>query len=114
MYQLEMGSFEEGIVNQAISQKTDIPDRVLNQPILMSGLELFFKGFLDLTSDRLSAFELGPIPTMAILSYASYYDIDSSDFLKVIRDMDNAFIKYHTNKQKRERDRAERAAKRRK
>jgi len=112
-----MGSVEEKIIEQAIEKDLEIPDRIVNQPVLMLGLELYYIAFTNLSSDRLLAFELGPIPTMAILAYASYYDItgvDASDFLYIIRSMDNAFIQYHDKKQKAEAAKEARRAKKRK
>ncbi len=96
-----MGDIEEKIVKQAAEKGLEVPDRIVNQPDLMPGLELFYIAFEDLNSDRLSAFELGPIPTMAILNYAKYFDIDDVESFKtIIRRMDNAFISFHDKKQK--------------
>lgn len=98
-----MGEHEQQIIEQAIDRGLKVPDRIVNQPDLMPGLELFYTAFINLSSDRLSAFELGPIPTMSILNYASYHEIegvDAQNFLYIIRCMDNVFINFHDKKQK--------------
>lgn len=110
-----MGDIEEKIVKQAAERGLEVPDRIVNQPDLMLGLELYYIAFENLNSDRLSAFELGPIPTMAILNYAKYFDIkDVDNFLSIVRCMDNAFIKFHDKKQKSKEAAEKRRAKRHK
>ena len=112
-----MGEHEQQIIEQAMEKGLKVPDRIVNQPDLMPGLELFKEAWENLNSDRLSAFELGPIPTMAILNYARYFDIegvDAQNFLFLIRYMDNAFIKFHDKKHKAKEAAEKRRAKRHK
>ena len=98
-----MGEVEEGIVEQAMQKNLKVPERIVNKPVLMLGLELYLIAFQNLNCDRVSGFELGPIPTMAILNYAKYNGvegIEADNFLYIIRCMDNAFIRFHDKKQK--------------
>lgn len=47
---------------------------------------------------------MGPIPWNIIVQYANYYELDddiAEAFVDIIRDMDNAFIKYQIDEQKR-------------
>lgn len=110
-----MGEIEIGIVEQAVKQGIPVPERIQDRPVLKFGLELFFKAFLDLTCDRTSGFDVGSIPTMTILSYASYheiYGIDAFNFLEIIRGIDGEYLRHQTAKQKKETAAAKRRAKR--
>lgn len=103
---------KQWVIDQAIEKDLPIPDSLANPPQIKFGLEIYWNAFLNLNCDRASSFDVGPIPTVAILSYASYYDIDDVEsFLEVIRRMDNAFIEHHTKKNKRDADRAAKKAK---
>jgi hypothetical protein len=47
---------------------------------------------------------LGPIPWSAIVSYAKWYDLDwdiADAFVDIIREMDDAYLKYQSDEQDR-------------
>ncbi len=73
----------------------------MTSPELNNGLVFYIEIFFKLTTDRLH--EMGPIPTMAILNFANYYDFDQSeenDLLFFIRAMDNTFLEHLSQEQK--------------
>lgn len=66
LYLLEQGPTEKGILEQCYRQRLPIPNAIANAPDLWLGLELYFDGFLALTTCR-RAMD-GPI---------SWFDIDA-------------------------------------
>lgn len=81
-----------------------VPDRILNAPSLDTSLAFYYDAFFDLTSERQVGFGEGPIPTTAILRYASHYEMDSleeSDLLFFVRRLDNAYLEHQSSKAKR-------------
>jgi hypothetical protein len=65
------------------------------------GLELFYGAFLDLSYDRGSGWNIGPIPRWAIKDYADDYEIvgeQREDLFFFVRAMDNAYRKYLEDK----------------
>lgn len=58
--------------------------------------------FQDLSGDRQSGFGIGPIPWSSINAYALRHNIGDLDefemFAWMVRVMDNAFVKHHSEK----------------
>lgn len=72
-----------------------LPDRIREAPELHLGLNLFYTGFLDLTSERQLGLGLGPIPTIAILEYCHMRGIkgeQAEDFLWLIKRLDKKYL----------------------
>lgn len=74
-----------------------LPDRIQNAPELNLGLELFYIGFLELTSCRVIGMGLGPIPMMAMLEYCEINGIDGEareDFLWLLQRLDHKYLEW--------------------
>lgn len=101
-----MGAVEDAIIEQCDKDGRELPPKIANRPELWFGLDLYWKAFWDLTSDRVIGMEEGSIPTMTILQYACYYDFNDHLLLQYVRSMDNAYLRHFRAKAKRESDRA--------
>lgn len=98
-----MGQIEKSILEQCYRSKMPVPDKILNSPELLFGLELYYTGFLDLSSCRSFGFAEGPIPWISIMNYANHkglYDEDADCFVSLISQMDSAYLKYKASKTK--------------
>ncbi len=76
-------------------------NKAVTSPELNDGLVFYIDSFFKLTTDRLH--EMGPIPTMAILNFANYYDFnqeEENDLLFFIRAMDNTFLEHVSSENK--------------
>ncbi len=76
-------------------------NKAVTSPELNDGLVFYVDIFFKLTTDRLH--EMGPIPTMAILNFANYYNFDQeeeNDLLFFIRAMDNIFLEHVSSENK--------------
>jgi len=74
-----------------------LPDRIKAAPELWMGLELFYGGFLDLTSTRQMGMGLGPISLMTILEYCLYKGIDGEqqeDFVFLVQHLDHKYLEW--------------------
>lgn len=72
-----------------------LPDRIQNAPELYLGLEVFYNGFLELTSCRQIGHGLGPIPSLAILEYCLVNGIEGEqreDFIWFIQRLDQKYL----------------------
>ena len=79
-----------------------LPDFIANAPSLFDGLELFYKGFMDLTSCRQQGYASeGPITWFNIHYYCEINDIkgeQKEDFHYHIEKMDSAYLEYRGKK----------------
>lgn len=74
-----------------------IPAQILNAPRLTAGLQIFYDGFLDLTSCRSFGMSEGPIGTNDILLYCNLKKFDEEltlDFVELISRMDSAYLSW--------------------
>lgn len=74
-----------------------LPDRIQNAPELNLGSELFYTGFLELTSCRQIGMGLGPIPLLSILEYCLINGIDGEqreDFIWFIQRLDSKYLEW--------------------
>lgn len=74
---------------------TPLPDRIRNAPELNLGSELYYTGFLELTSCRQLGMGIGPIPLLSILEYCIIRGIDGEqgeDFLWFIQRLDAKYL----------------------
>ena len=72
-----------------------IPEKIANAPELALGLELFYQGFLDLSSCRALGQVCGPIPMTAILEYCLVHEIEGDqreDFVWILQRLDNKYL----------------------
>lgn len=78
-----------------------LPDRIQAAPELFLGLELYYSGFLDLTSSRQLGMGLGPISLMSILEYCLYKGIDGEqqeDFVYMVQNLDHKYLEWSRNR----------------
>ena len=74
-----------------------IPESLLNEPVLIEGLEIYYEGFWDLSPDRPLGMSAGPIPYQSIRYYCKDLGLDEaqSDLMKkMIRKMDICFLEW--------------------
>ena len=67
----------------------------------MPGLEIIYRGFWELSSDRSIGMGLGPIPHTSIRAYVVEYDLeeeDEADFKYLIRKMDSFYLEWSEKK----------------
>lgn len=105
LYTLEMGAFEQALIQQAKAAGQPIPDRVANAPRLMPGLELYLNAFFDLDSERTHGFSLSPIPWSAIFRYGKAYGFDKEqqeELIYFVRKLDQAHLNRLSKKQEAE------------
>lgn len=72
-----------------------LPDRIQNAPELNMGLQLFYTGFLELTSTRPTGFGPGPISQLSVLEYCIVNGIDGEqrdDFIWMIARLDEKYL----------------------
>lgn len=72
-----------------------LPERIKNAPDLWMGNELFYKGFLDLTSSRPIAMALGPLSLLTIIEYCMIMGIEGEqqeDFIWVLQHLDQKYL----------------------
>ena len=99
---MEYGSTSPALRRQ-LERAGLLDNKIFTGPDLDDGLVFYVEAFARLSSDRL--IEMGPIPTMAILNYALYYDLtreEESDLLFFIRKMDSVFLSHMDEKRKKE------------
>lgn len=80
-----------------------LPDRIQNAPELNLGSELFYAGFLELTSCRQIGMGLGPIPLLSILEYCVINEIDGEqreDFIWFIQRLDSKYLEWSKSRAK--------------
>ena len=74
-----------------------LPDRIQNAPEILPGLQLFFIGFLDLSSSRQIGMGLGAVPWKTIFDYCEAFGLDEEQTEAMhhhIRVMDTAYINF--------------------
>lgn len=67
------------------------------------GLGLFYRGFLDLTSDRQLGMAVGPIALSVILDYCDRYDImgeQREDFIWLVTRLDYKYLDWSSKRGK--------------
>lgn len=89
---------------QAVKSGLPIPSRIENAPSIAPGLELYYMGFLELTSSRsMGGFGIGPIPWLAIEQYCRMMELDAEQAEAMhhhVTEMDRAYIKHQQKKNK--------------
>jgi len=78
-----------------------VPRSIREAPTLLMGNELFYLGFMDLTSCRSIGMALGPISLLSILEYCKIHEIvgdQREDFVWVIQKLDHFYIKWVSEK----------------
>lgn len=79
-----------------------LPDRILNAPVLETGLDFYYDAFFELCTERSIGFDEGPIPVTAILRYAELHELskeEQSDLVFMIMRMDGFYLEHKRLKQ---------------
>lgn len=100
---LEQGPTEKAIIDACIRERRPLPAAILNAPALELGLELYYAGFMDLTTDRSIGYGEGPIPWSSVERYCDRHDIDDEqreDFHYHVRRLDNAYLEHRAKQSK--------------
>lgn len=102
LYTLDVGAFEQTLIQQANAAGQPIPERIANAPRLMPGLDLYLNAFFDLDSERTHGFSLSPIPWQSIYNYAKAWEFDKEqleDLVYFVRKLDLAHLNRLRKKQ---------------
>ena len=102
-YQLQHGASEENIIGQAVKSGLPLPDRIENAPSIWPGLELYYIGFIELTTSRQIGMGIGPIPWVVIEQYCALKDLDEEQREAMhyhIIEMDTVYLKHMQKKTK--------------
>lgn len=101
---MEQGHIEEQIIKQAVRSGLPLPDRIQNAPSILPGLELYYIGFLDLTSSRqIGGMGIGPIPWLAVEQYCQVMELDDDQRTAMhfhVTELDKAYIRHQQKKNK--------------
>lgn len=79
------------------------PDAIANAPELMTGLNLFYTAFMDLTSCRALGYAQGPIPWLAIHHYCEAHEIEDEqreDMFYHVSRLDKTYLDWSAEKAK--------------
>jgi hypothetical protein len=80
-----------------------LPDKIKNKPEVKLGLELYWKAFQDLSSDRDIGMGVGPIPWSSMNEWGARNHIRGDDFerfVAVLRGMDSIYMDKQSKKAK--------------
>lgn len=93
---MDMGpTQEQTIIRQAILNRDPIPDRILNAPQLLTGLEFELGAFLELDTERSHIFGLTQLPMSVIRNYGLNSGLEGEEleeFISLIHGLDNAHL----------------------
>ena len=97
------GKTEAAIIKQAQKMGMPLPDKIANKPELITGLELYWKAFVELSSDRAISMAEGPIPWSSMNMWALRHGIFGDDFdrfVAVLRKLDEAYLQKQNKSRK--------------
>jgi hypothetical protein len=97
---------EKNLITQSIRSGMPLPDKIKNAPVLLLGLDFFFKTWVELGSCRSVGMDEGPIPWTVIRTYCNEYDILGElreDTFYLVRSIDNAYLRWKKDKAKKQR-----------
>jgi hypothetical protein len=80
-----------------------VPDKIKNKPEIKPGLDLYWRAFQDLSTDRDVGMGVGPIPWLAIHAWAERNYIRGDDFERlvlILRGLDNIYLEKQAAKDK--------------
>lgn len=98
LYELEQAPNEKAILLQALKLKRQIPKPMREAPVLLAGLDVFYRAFWDLVADRQSPSSM--IPWHVVQLWADRHNLDefaAENLHFFMRRLDMEFIK-HANK----------------
>lgn len=89
-----------------------LPEKMENRPEVIVGLDLYWKAFTDLMSERELGMAEGPIRWTAMSEWAArrgIYGDDFERFVYLMREMDSTYMDYRGRKSKRDAAKTKRA-----
>ena len=89
------------ILKQCYREGVDLPEWLANEPVLLDGLELWYRAFNQLSTCRQVGMGMGPIPWTAIHLYAEineFVGTQREDLFQFIAALDKYFLDYHIKK----------------
>lgn len=78
-----------------------LPEKIRNAPTLHMGSELYYAGFLDLTSCRSLGHVVGPVSYLTMLDYCNAHAIlgeQRDDFLWIVPRLDQKYLNWLAKK----------------
>lgn len=102
---MDMGpGLEQNIIRQALSAREPIPERIINAPQLLDGLQFELEAFFELDNERTHTFGLTQIPMSVIRNYAErrgLFNEECEEFIETIHRLDIAHLsRLETKRQK--------------
>ena len=91
-------------IDAAIRKNRPLPDWFMDEPEIEPQDRFFIKAFFDLDTCRSVGMDIGRIPWSIIVQYSDRYKLDedvSEAFVDIIREMDNAFLKWNLGERER-------------
>lgn len=77
---------------------------LINRPVLLEGVDFYFKGYQELKSERVAGLTAGQIPWSSIIKWCEVYQIhdinDIDAVIRYIRAMENAEYEFDQSKNK--------------
>lgn len=95
LYQLEQGPVQQSVSKTAMRLRGKVPEKFVNGPELLWGLELYFNAFFDLDTERSHSNGWTYIPYSAVAAYAVLWAFDEDQTERLfthIKAMDSAHI----------------------
>lgn len=99
-YAIIQGPVESRIVSEAVRRKQPIPEKFADAPALWPGLDLYYQGFQDLISSRITGMGVGPIWWSTVQHYCEAKGLDEEQTESMhyhVREMDTFYLS-HLNK----------------
>lgn len=106
---MQQGQTEAKIRELAKKTGQRLPDKILNKPHLLIGLDFYWRAFWECASDRIIGMAEGPIPWSSIDRWALRYEVEGEDFERLvflIKAMDEVYIEHRTKSHKKKMDKA--------
>lgn len=100
---MEQGKSEAAIIAMARKTGMPLPDKIANKPELIGGLEIYWKAFVELSSDRQIGMAEGPIPWSSMNMWAIRHGIYGDDFdrfIAILRSLDEAYLQKQNKSRK--------------
>jgi hypothetical protein len=88
-------------MEQCLREGLPFPEKIQNAPDLLTGLELYYLGFVELSDSRQIGMAMGPIPWKVIHDYCEAHHLDEDQTEEMhhhIREMDAVYLEFHRRK----------------
>ena len=85
----------QNVIKQAKRFNQPLPDGYVDEPVLYLGLDIYLEAFYELSSNRSTGFDIGPIPWTAVCQYSEFYGFEglqSYALFHHVRALDNVYL----------------------